>query len=46
VLWLLPFISFSDLNSKQFRPISKLLFWWFVAGSIYLGRRSSGAVLL
>ena len=37
VLWVLPFVSFADFNSKQFRPFSKLLFWWFVGASVYLG---------
>lgn len=37
VLWLLPFISFAEVNSKQFRPLSRFLFWWWVAASVYLG---------
>jgi quinol-cytochrome oxidoreductase complex cytochrome b subunit len=27
----LPHIEFSQIRSKQFRPISKFLFWFFVA---------------
>ena len=32
VLWVLPYVSLADLNSKQFRPLSRVLFWWFVGG--------------
>lgn len=31
VLLVLPHIEFSQIRSKQFRPISKFLFWFFVA---------------
>ena len=37
VLWVLPYLSVADFNSKQFRPLSRVLFWWFIGGVIYLG---------
>jgi len=36
VLLVLPHIEFSQIRSKQFRPISKLLFWFFVADFVIL----------
>lgn len=36
VLLVLPYIETSSIRSKQFRPISKLLFWAFVANFVIL----------
>ena len=33
----LPVLPGGDHQSRQFRPLSRVLFWWFVWGGIYLG---------
>jgi len=37
VLFVLPWTSRAELRSMQFRPISKVLFWLWVANFVYLG---------
>jgi len=37
VLFVLPFISFPQIRSMDFRPFSRLLFWFFVSDCFILG---------
>jgi len=37
VLFVLPFIAFPQVRSMEFRPFSKLVFWFFVANCFILG---------
>ena len=37
ILLALPTLAGGDLHSRQFRPLSRVAFWWFATGGAYLG---------